>query len=79
MKRKSFSVLVCFASAIALFVSAVTVFGINPPPTPPPGPPKEHSQVVGCGSYNMHDWRPGCCEGYGGCVNQCYEYYQYCD
>ena len=41
--------------------------------------PKEHSQVVGCGSKSIHDWKPGCCEGTGGCVNMCNNEVQYCD
>ncbi len=24
-------------------------------------------QVVGCGSYSMHDWEPGCCPDGTGC------------
>lgn len=41
--------------------------------------PMFHSKVVGCGSYNMHDWKAGCCEGYGGCVNECFKSLQFCD
>ena len=32
---------------------------------------KFHSQVVGCGSKLPENWRPGCCEGYGGCTDMC--------
>lgn len=37
-----------------------------------------HSQVIGCGSYDMHDWQAGCCAGNGGCSYYCHENF-YCD
>lgn len=79
MKRENIFCLICVISAAMLLLCATTAFGDNPPPTPPPSIPMEHSQVVGCGSYNMHDWKPGCCEGYGGCVNKCIGKTSYCD
>ena len=79
MKKKFPASLLCAISALLLLFSTITAFGDTPPPTPPPTTPMEHSKVVGCGSYNMHDWRAGCCEGYGGCTNQCIGHTSYCD
>ena len=43
------------------------------------GPEMKHSQVVGCGSYHMSDWKQGCCEGTGGCKDKCDDTPEYCD
>ena len=43
------------------------------------GPDMKHSQVVGCGSKAFRDWRAGCCEGTGGCTDNCSKTPEYCD
>lgn len=43
------------------------------------GGEKKHSQVVGCGSHRMEDWKAGCCAGTGGCTDNCNKTPDYCD
>lgn len=73
-----------YVMSILLFVTLVLSF-VNlraQDPNEQPGSGeivKFHSQVVGCGSKLPEHWKPGCCEGYGGCVDQCEKEIEYCD
>lgn len=74
---------ICIAlvTLISVMIMGVSYFNCKAEDGPIPGDDfiKEHSQVVGCGGVHPRFWKAGCCEGYGGCTNECFGYLPICD